>query len=67
MWRVGGVSQVWKKILQARDEIEHQIEWNARRGDISFWHDNWTGLGDLYTIPRDVRIAYTLLFADSTL
>ncbi|XP_049356319.1 uncharacterized protein LOC125820939 [Solanum verrucosum] len=50
MWKVGGEgSQVWKKMLQARDLIEHQILWQIRKGSTSFWHDNWTGLGDLYT------------------
>ncbi|KAK4719880.1 hypothetical protein R3W88_018218 [Solanum pinnatisectum] len=54
MWKVGGGgSQVWKKMLQARELIEHQIVWQTRNGSASLWHDNWTGLGDLYTITRD--------------
>ncbi|KAH0704871.1 hypothetical protein KY289_009947 [Solanum tuberosum] len=54
MWKPGGGgSQVWKKMLQARDLIEHQILWKMERGSVSVWHDNWTGLGDLYTITRE--------------
>ncbi|KAK6794387.1 hypothetical protein RDI58_007840 [Solanum bulbocastanum] len=54
MWKVGaGGSQVWKKMLQARDFIEHQILWQVKGGSASVWHDNWTGLGDLYTITGD--------------
>jgi len=53
-WKVkGGGSQVWKKMLQARKLVEHQILWQPRRGSSSLWHDNWTGLGDLYTITGD--------------
>lgn len=40
-------------MLQARDLIGHQILWNPRNGLASVWHDNSTGLGDLYTITRD--------------
>lgn len=40
-------------MLQARDLIEHQILWQTRRGTTSVWHDNWTGLGDIYTIRGD--------------
>ncbi|KAK4733287.1 hypothetical protein R3W88_007548 [Solanum pinnatisectum] len=51
MWKIGGGgSQVWKKMLQARELVEHQILWQIRKGSSSLWHDNWTGLGDLYTI-----------------
>jgi len=54
MWKVGGGgSQVWKKMLQARELIAHQILWQTRNGSASLWHDNWTGLGDLYTITGD--------------
>jgi len=54
MWRTGcRGSQVWKRMIQARDLIEHQILWQARKGSSLVWHDNWTGLGDLYTITGD--------------
>ena len=45
MWKVGGGGpQVWKKMLQARDLIEHQILWRIKKGSASVWHDNWSGL-----------------------
>ncbi|WMV24703.1 hypothetical protein MTR67_018088 [Solanum verrucosum] len=51
IWKVGYCgSQVWKKMLQARDHIEHQIWWQTKNGSAHLWHDNWTGLGDLYSI-----------------
>ncbi|WMV60306.1 hypothetical protein MTR67_053691 [Solanum verrucosum] len=54
MWKIGGGgSQVWKKMLQARELVEHQILWQIRRGSSPLWHDNWTGLGDLYTITGE--------------
>ncbi|XP_055800831.1 uncharacterized protein LOC129870195 [Solanum dulcamara] len=57
-WKQG--SQTWKKMLEARDLIEHQIWWQTRKGDSLFWFDNWTGLGALYYVnPRntyDTRI-----------
>ncbi|KAH0716077.1 hypothetical protein KY284_008982 [Solanum tuberosum] len=54
MWKIGGGgSQVWKKMLQARELVEHQILWHIRRGSSSLCHDNWTGLGDLYTITGE--------------
>nr|XP_018629644.1 uncharacterized protein LOC108946822 [Nicotiana tomentosiformis] len=41
-------SHVWKKILQMRDQIEHQIWWQLKSGNSYFLYDNWTGLGPLY-------------------
>ncbi|XP_059284936.1 uncharacterized protein LOC132038264 [Lycium ferocissimum] len=52
LWKQG--SQTWKRMLEARDLIEHQIWWQVRKGDSQFWFDNWTGLGALYyVIPGD--------------
>lgn len=51
MWKTGyGGTQVWEKMLQARNQVEHQIWWQTKNGTVSLWHDNWTGIGDLYTI-----------------
>lgn len=49
MWetRLEG-SQVWKKMLQARDLIEHQILWLIGNGNAQFWFDNWTRIKALY-------------------
>lgn len=45
-----GGSQVWKKILHARDLIEHQILWSVKKGKVFFWHDNWIRMSDFYII-----------------
>ncbi|XP_019240115.1 PREDICTED: uncharacterized protein LOC109220106 [Nicotiana attenuata] len=45
-WREG--SHVWRKMLECRDLIEHQIFWKLRMGSALFWYDNWTELGALY-------------------
>ncbi|XP_059277620.1 uncharacterized protein LOC132031700 [Lycium ferocissimum] len=39
---------VWKKMLQIRDLVEHEIWWQQKQGNSHFWLDNWTGLGSLY-------------------
>lgn len=51
-WRKG--SHVWRKMLECRDHIEHQIGCHVRMGSSLFWFENWTGLGALYFItPLD--------------
>lgn len=41
MWKIGGGgSQVWKKMLQARELVKHQILWKLKNGAVSVWHDN---------------------------
>nr|XP_016450378.1 PREDICTED: uncharacterized protein LOC107775192 [Nicotiana tabacum] len=45
-WKRG--SHVWRKMLECRDLIEHQIYWKPRMGSAQFWFDNWTELGALY-------------------
>ncbi|XP_060200486.1 uncharacterized protein LOC132628738 [Lycium barbarum] len=42
-----GGSQLWKKMLEARNDFEHAIWWEPRNGSSSFWFDNWTGIGPL--------------------
>nr|XP_009757417.1 PREDICTED: uncharacterized protein LOC104210257 [Nicotiana sylvestris] len=52
-WRRNG-SHIWRKMLECRDSIEHQILWQPKMGSALFWFENWTGLGDLYFItPPD--------------
>ncbi|KAH0761423.1 hypothetical protein KY290_017496 [Solanum tuberosum] len=49
-WRGG--SQVWKYMLQARDDMDQEIWWEVRNGHSSIWYDNWTQLGSLnYWLP----------------
>lgn len=43
-------SHVWRRMLECRDLIEHQIGWHPRMGSALFWYENWTGLGTLYFI-----------------
>ncbi|XP_070018360.1 uncharacterized protein [Nicotiana sylvestris] len=45
-WKRG--SRIWRKMLECRDLIEHQIFWQTKRGSSLFWFENWTGLGALY-------------------
>ncbi|XP_055803989.1 uncharacterized protein LOC129873024 [Solanum dulcamara] len=47
-WKGG--SQVWKMMLQARDNIDQKIWWEPMCGQASLWFDNWTQLGTLYDI-----------------
>ncbi|XP_060194972.1 uncharacterized protein LOC132624169 [Lycium barbarum] len=44
-WKGG--SQLWKKMLVARDTIEEEIWWEPRNGSANFWFDYWTKLGPL--------------------
>ncbi|XP_059315804.1 uncharacterized protein LOC132066519 [Lycium ferocissimum] len=44
-WKGG--SQVWKKMLEARDQMDHFIWWEPRSGSCDSWEDNWTRLGPL--------------------
>ncbi|XP_060202576.1 uncharacterized protein LOC132630998 [Lycium barbarum] len=54
-WKGG--SQVWKAMIEARDNIEQEIWWEPRSGTANVWFDNWTKLGALYhIIPDDFEI-----------
>ncbi|XP_075103669.1 uncharacterized protein LOC142178242 [Nicotiana tabacum] len=54
-WRDG--SHIWRRMLECRDIVEHQIGWHPRMGSSLFWYENWTGLGALYFItPPDLVI-----------
>ncbi|XP_060195488.1 uncharacterized protein LOC132624780 [Lycium barbarum] len=51
-WTEG--SHVWRKMLRARDAVDHLIWWQIRMGSSLFWFDNWSGLGPLYFLtPPD--------------
>ncbi|XP_075097910.1 uncharacterized protein LOC142175230 [Nicotiana tabacum] len=43
-------SHVWRKMLEAREEVEHDILWEMNRVSTNIWHENWTGLGALYDV-----------------
>ncbi|XP_075109246.1 uncharacterized protein LOC142181032 [Nicotiana tabacum] len=54
-WKRG--SHVWRKMLECRNLIEHQILWQTKMGSSLFWYENWTGLGPLYfLVPQDFGI-----------
>lgn len=44
-----GASQVWRKMIQIRDVMEHNIWWQFKAGSSSFLFDNWTKMGH-YTL-----------------
>lgn len=43
-------SHVWRKMIEAREEVEHEILWVMNWGSTSIWHENWTSLGQLYHV-----------------
>lgn len=43
-------SQVWKKMLVARDLVEHLIIWQIQKRNSDIQLDNWTTQGDLYSM-----------------
>ncbi|XP_019237121.1 PREDICTED: uncharacterized protein LOC109217336 [Nicotiana attenuata] len=44
-------------MLNAREEVEHEILWELKSGTTNIWHENWTGLGALFhVIPEDFPI-----------
>ncbi|XP_060210738.1 uncharacterized protein LOC132637701 [Lycium barbarum] len=47
-WKGG--SQRWKKMLEARNNMEKHIWWEPRNGSANFWYDNWTKLGPLVDV-----------------
>lgn len=50
-------SDVWRKILQARQEVEHEIWWEIKKGTTNVWHESWIRPGALYNVvPPDFHI-----------
>lgn len=53
MWAVKmprNASWSWRKLLKLRDLAVHHVRWKVGTGSsISFWYDNWSGLGPLVT------------------
>ncbi|XP_075097951.1 uncharacterized protein LOC142175265 [Nicotiana tabacum] len=44
-------------MLEAREEVEHEILWELNSGNTSVWHENWTGIGPLYhVLPQEFNI-----------
>ena len=51
MAKGSGASHIWKKLIQIREEMEHEIWWKIKEGKCSFWYDKWTNK-ELYTLLR---------------
>ncbi|XP_019226880.1 PREDICTED: uncharacterized protein LOC109208254 [Nicotiana attenuata] len=50
-------SHIWRKMLEAREKVEHEILWEMNRGSTNVWYENWTGLGALYhVVPPEFSI-----------
>nr|XP_016445527.1 PREDICTED: uncharacterized protein LOC107770706 [Nicotiana tabacum] len=43
-----GGSHIWSQMLNARQEVEHEIWWEMKDGTTNILHENWTGLRALY-------------------
>lgn len=44
-----GDSHVWKKMVEIiGEEVEHNIWWQIKSSEVSFWFDNWTKQGALF-------------------
>ncbi|XP_060202424.1 uncharacterized protein LOC132630840 [Lycium barbarum] len=61
-------SQLWKRMLEARDEMEQHTWWETKNGSSSLWFDNWTRLGPLikllqvgYQVNEDLEDVYAVL------
>lgn len=44
---------MWRKMVEIREEVEHNIWWQTIDGTSSFWFDNWTRQGALYYTEGD--------------
>ncbi|XP_060202373.1 uncharacterized protein LOC132630793 [Lycium barbarum] len=54
-WKCG--SQFWKRMIEARDQVDQQIWWEPRNGACDVWDDNWTKLGSIkQEMPPDFQI-----------
>ncbi|KAH0712378.1 hypothetical protein KY289_008337 [Solanum tuberosum] len=46
-------SHVSRKMVMVREEVEHEIWWQIKAVNSSFWYDNWTQQGALYYIEEN--------------
>lgn len=53
--RESEASQVWRKMISVREEVEQEIWWQIKLANSSFWFDNWTKMGASYFLENDVR------------
>lgn len=45
-------SQTWRKMIQVREEVKHDIWWKIKASNCNFCFDNWTEIGTLYYIEN---------------
>ncbi|KAL3328186.1 hypothetical protein AABB24_035694 [Solanum stoloniferum] len=50
-----GTSHVWRRMKSIREEVEHEIWWQIKADNSSFWFDNWTKQGALYHIEENAK------------
>ncbi|XP_059284862.1 uncharacterized protein LOC132038160 [Lycium ferocissimum] len=54
-WKGG--TQVWKRMLEAREDMDHEIWWEIKGGSVNVCYQNWTKLGPLHwVVPNDFPI-----------
>ncbi|XP_019266683.1 PREDICTED: uncharacterized protein LOC109244105 [Nicotiana attenuata] len=61
---VYGQSHTWKRLMDIKKDVEPAIFWKIGRGQISFWWDNWTGLGALANLVHAIRTPKNTLVKD---
>lgn len=48
---------MWRKMLEAREEVEHNFLSEMNRGSTNVWHENWTGIRVFYhVVPPEFNI-----------
>lgn len=40
----------WKKLQLAWLQVKNRITWTKGKGELNFWHDNWTNISPLSNI-----------------
>uniref|UniRef100_A0A0V0I4G5 Putative ovule protein n=1 Tax=Solanum chacoense TaxID=4108 RepID=A0A0V0I4G5_SOLCH len=51
-------------MISVREEVKHNIWWQVKTGNSSFWFDNWTKQGALYFVEGDTVIEEELEVKD---
>ncbi|XP_049389010.1 uncharacterized protein LOC125853369 [Solanum stenotomum] len=60
-------SHVLRKMITIREEVEHNIWWQIKAGNSSFWFDNWTKQGALWyveennAVEEEIEVKYFIL------
>lgn len=46
-------SHAWKKMIVVREEVELNMWWQLKEGEVNFWFDIWTKQGALYFLEEN--------------